>query len=293
MRYNRLSAMGFLEALAARAWLAEGAMGTRLFTKGIPPGECLEALNLSNRPLVREVHEEYRASGADILKSNTFGANSARLAICGLEEKCRELNIAGVEIARQVAGTEGFVAGAVGPTGVHHGGDPRRAFTPQMKALAEAGADLILLETFRNLNELRTAIETAREVCDLPIVAQVSPDPEGNLEGGIGPEEYVPKLVEWGVDAMGCNCGDGLASMVETVRRIGQLTDKPLTAQPSAGLPFVHQGLTVYPCLPEEMAEAAEELLMRGARVVGGCCGTTPEHIAAMRMALGRREEVR
>jgi methionine synthase I (cobalamin-dependent) len=290
MRYNRVSAMRFLEALAARSWLAEGGMGTRLLAKGVPPGECLEALNLSNPPLVREIHEEYRASGADILKSNTFGANRARLARHGLEEKCRELNMAGVEIARQVAGDEGFVAGAVGPTGVESGLEPRRAFEPQIRALTEAGADFILLETFRNLSELGAAIETAREVSDLPVVAQVSPDSQGRLEGDLPPEEYVPKLVEWSADAIGCNCGAGLAAMVETLRRMAQLTDKPLTAQPSAGLPFIHKGLTVYPCLPDEMAEAAERFLRLGVRVIGGCCGTDPARIGAMRKMLDVKE---
>jgi methionine synthase I (cobalamin-dependent) len=293
MRYNRQAAMDFRKALNERILVAEGAMGTRLFSKRIAPGECLEELNLSHPSLVREIHEEYRQAGADIFKSNTFGANEARLSRHGLDEKCREINIAGVQIAKAVAGNDGFVAGVVGPmgplTGAKAGPQARRMFAFQIEALAEAGADFILLETFRNLNELKAALHAARDVCELPIVAQVSPDADGNLEGDDGPALYVPQMVEWGADAIGCNCGAGVAAMVVTMRRIAQRTDKPLTAQPSAGLPFLQEGLTVYPCLPEEMAGAAKKLARMGprrVRMLGGCCGTTPEHIAAMRKAL-------
>jgi len=288
MRYNRLSLMKFLDALSERVLVAEGAMGTRLLSKGVAPGECLEALNLSNRALIREIHEEYRQAGAEICKSNTFGANVVRLGRHGLAAKCREMNIAGVEIAKEVAGTDGFVAGVAGPMGTRAGtrAEARWMFALQMESLAEGGADFILLETFQNLNELEAAIHAAREVCELPIVAQVSPDADGNLEGGCGPALYVPKMVEWGADAIGCNCGAGLAAMVVAVRRMVQRTDKPLTAQPSAGLPFLQEGLTVYPCLPEEMARAAKKLARLGTRLLGGCCGTTPEHIAAIRSAV-------
>ena len=286
MRYNRLSVMKFLDALRERVLVAEGAMGTHLFSKGIAPGQCLEALNLSNPSLIRQIHEEYRAAGAEIFKTNTFGANAARLARHNLEANCREINIAGVRIARSVAGEDGFVAGAVGPLGEEATRDIRKIFRIQIEALAEAGADLILLETFRDLYELEEAIHAAHGACGLPVVAQVSPDEQGNLEGGIGPEIYVSKLHGWGVDAMGCNCGAGLASMVETIGRMALLTDKFLSAQPGAGLPFIQDGLTVYPCLPEEMARAAKKLARLGTRLLGGCCGTTPEHIAAIRSAV-------
>ena len=247
--------MDFLKALTERVRVAEGAMGTRLFSKGIAPGTCLEELNLSRPALIREIHQEYREAGAEIFKSNTFGANPVRLARHDLAEKCRAMNIAGVQIA----------------------------------ALAEGAADFILMETFRNLYELEAAIHAAREVCNLPVVAQVSPDEQGNLEDGLRPEEFVRKLGEWGADAIGCNCGAGLAAMLDTVRRMARLTAKPLTAQPSAGLPFLQEGLTVYPNSPEEIAEAAEHLLESGVRLLGGCCGTTPEHIAAIRRRIQDR----
>ncbi|MBI4480226.1 MAG: homocysteine S-methyltransferase family protein [Acidobacteria bacterium] len=278
--------MKFLEALSERVLVAEGAMGTHLFSKGIAPGECLEALNLSNPGLIREIHEEYRDARAEIFKTNTFGANAARLARHNLAAHCREITIAGVRIARSVAGEEGFVAGAVGPLSEQANLDTGKIFGLQIEALAEAGADFILLETFRNFYELEEAIHAAHAACDLPVVAQVSPDERGNLEGGIGPEIYVSKLNGWGVDAMGCNCGAGLASMLETIRRMALLTDKPLSAQPSAGIPFIQDGQTVYSCLPEEMADAAGQSAEIGARIVGGCCGTTPEHIAAIRAVL-------
>ncbi|MBI3933989.1 MAG: homocysteine S-methyltransferase family protein [Acidobacteria bacterium] len=289
MRYNRLSAMNFLEALRERVLVAEGAMGTRLLSKGISPDVCLEALNLTNPTLIREIHEEYRAAGAEILKTNTFGANIPRLARHNLEAKCREINIAAVQIARSVAGQGGLVAGVVGPLGESANLEAGRAFNIQIEALAEAGANFILLETFRNLYQLRDAIHAAREVCDLPVVAQVSPDQHGNLENGLGPEVFVSMLVEWGADAIGCNCGAGLAAMLDTIRRMALLTDQPLTAQPSAGLPFFQEGRAVYPCLPEELADAARQLAQMGVpgvRIVGACCGTTPDHITAIRRAV-------
>jgi methionine synthase I (cobalamin-dependent) len=282
--------MDFRSALSERVWVAEGAMGTRLLSKGIPPDTCLEALNLSRPALIREIHEEYRAAGAEIFKSNTFGANPARLTARGMGKRCREINIAGVQLARAVAGNEGFVAGVAGPTGAKARADAGRQFTPQMEALAEAGADFILLETFRDLNELGEAIRAAHAACELPVVAQVSPDERGELKGGIGAEEFVPGILVWEVDAIGCNCGVGLESMLETVRRIGMNTGKPLIAQPSAGLPFSRQGHWVYPCLPEEMAEAAARFAEAGARIVGGCCGTIPDHIAAIREAVVRKD---
>jgi len=281
--------MDFLKALTERVRVAEGAMGTRLFSKGIAPGTCLEELNLSRPALIREIHQEYREAGAEIFKSNTFGANPVRLARHDLAEKCRAMNMAGVRIAKAVAGDAGGVAGVVGPLGEKANPNASQSFAIQIAALAEGGADCILLETFRNLDELEAAIHAAREVCNLPVVAQVSPDEQGNLEDGLRPEEFVPKLSEWGADAIGCNCGAGLAGLLETVRRMARLTAKPLTAQPSAGLPFIQQSRTVYPYSPEEIAEAAEHLLESGVRLLGGCCGTMPEHIAAIQRTVRSR----
>jgi methionine synthase I (cobalamin-dependent) len=275
--------MDLINAMRERVLVAEGAMGTRLFSKGIAPEECLEALNLLNPSLVREVHEEYRAAGAEIYKTNTFGASTVRLASHNAEAKCREINAAGVRVARAVAGSEGLVAGSVGPLGEHVAFGVRKIFEIQIAALAEAGPDFILLETFRDLDEIHEAILAARAVCDLPVVAQVSPDQRGTLEGGIGPEDFTPLLDAWGADAIGCNCGAGPALMIEMLRRMALHTDKPLTAQPSAGLPFYQDGQLVFPCLPEEMAETARQFLVQGVRIVGGCCGTIPEHIAAIR----------
>lgn len=293
MRYNQLSVMNLLEALRERVLVAEGAMGTRLLStcllsKGIAPDACLEALNLTNPSLIQRIHQEYREAGAEIFKSNTFGASMARLARHGVEAKCREINHAGVQLARSAAGRSGFVAGALGPLGDRVTLDSRREFRVQMDALVEAGADFLLLETFRELDELGEAIQAAREICDVPVVAQVSPDERGNLAGGVGPEVFIPQLAAWGVDVIGCNCGSGLDSMRETVLKIARLTDKPLSFQPSAGLPvspqpFSQRGQSVYPCLPEELAQCASGLIPLGVRMIGGCCGTTPAHIRAIR----------
>lgn len=261
-------------------------MGTRLLAKGIQMGECLEVLNISNPPLVGEIHQEYQRAGAQLCKSNTFGANISHLARFHLEDKCREINRAGVQIAREIAGEAGFVAGAVGPIGNIAGRNARHLYALQMEALAAARADFILLETFRNLNDLQQALLAADDVCDLPVVAQISPDGNSNLEGGIGPDIFVPRMENWGADVIGCNCGADLTSLLETVRRMALLTGRPLCAQPSAGLPFISEGQTVYPCLPEEMAEATAQFIQMGVRMVGGCCGTTPDHIAAIRRAV-------
>jgi homocysteine S-methyltransferase len=267
-------------------------MGTLLHSKGIAPSRCLEELNLSLPSLIQQIHREYREAGAGILQTNTFGANAARLAQQGLEDKCQVINQIAVNLARAAAGQHGLVAGAVGPLGVRTeraNVPPPNAdtiFREQIEALADAGADLILLETFRDLSELREAIAAARAACDLPLVVSVSPDEKGNLAAGEGPELFVPQLAEWGADVIGCNCGVGPEAMLNTVQRMAAHTTKPLVAQPSAGLPTVVGGQLVYPYPPESFARLALSLVQSGVRWIGGCCGTTPEHIRAVRGAL-------
>jgi homocysteine S-methyltransferase len=278
--------MNFLEALRERVWISDGAMGTLLQSKGISPGRCLEELNLSLPALVRQVHEEYREAGAEILETNTFGANSVRLAPHGLEERCYEINVAGARLARAVAGDDGVVAGAVGPLGASAGAARQEVFRRQIEALAEGGADLILLETFRDLHELRDAMEAARAACDLPLAVAVSPDEDGNLAGGEGPRSFAPRLAEWGADVIGCNCGVGPQAMLDTLQRMAALTATPLLAQPSAGLPTLVAGRVVYAHSPESLAEVAISFAESGVRWLGGCCGTTPRHIRAIRDAL-------
>ena len=278
--------MVFLATLQERVVLADGAMGTFLFSKDVTVEACLEELNLSRRSLVEQVHAEYRAAGAEVLQTNTFGANGPRLARYGLETEVAEINRAGVRLARAVAGASAWVAGSVGPLCAGARPLARESFREQIAALADAGADLILLETFRDLGELGEALAAARSVCDLPVVAQVSPDENGNLLDGIAPQHFARQIAAWGADVLGCNCGTGPKGIAATAQRMATCGDLPLAAQPSAGLPVQKDGAIRYDCSPEEFASGARSLLDGGVRLIGGCCGTTPDHIRAVRHAL-------
>ncbi|MBI3895128.1 MAG: bifunctional homocysteine S-methyltransferase/methylenetetrahydrofolate reductase [Acidobacteria bacterium] len=283
----------FLEELQERVFVCDGAMGTMLYAKGIPLNRCFEEMNLLLPALVKEVHEAYRKAGAEILETNTFGANPVRLATFGLREKCREINQAGVRLARQSSGGETLVAGAVGPLGVRleplgpcSPEQARSAFTEQIQALAEAGADLLMLETFYDLDEIREAIAAARSVCDLPLIAQITIGDDGNMPSGTPPEDFTPKLVAFGADAIGCNCSVGPKVILETIQRMAPLSPPPLTAQPNAGLPVNVAGRNIYLCSPEYIAGYVSHFLRNGVKLVGGCCGTTPEHIRAIQEAV-------
>ncbi len=273
--------------------MCDGAMGTMLYTKGIFINRCFEELNLSMPSLVKEVHEAYVMAGAEILETNTFGANAFRLAYHGLGEKCREINRAGARLARQSGGDTMLVAGAVGPLGVRleplgpcSAASAAEAFQEQIQALAEAGVDIIFLETFYDLDEIREAIAASKRVCDLPVIAQVTIDDDGNMLSGTSPEKFTGKLTEWGADGIGCNCSVGPKVVLDTIRRMAPLGDRPFSAQPNAGLPVKVGGHNVYPCSPEQMASYAQRFIQSGVKLLGGCCGTTPEHIRAIRDAV-------
>jgi len=272
--------------------VADGAMGTMLYSKGVFINRCFDELNLSNPALVKEVHQEYVKAGAEILETNTFGASRARLAAFGLAEKLREINQAGVRLAREAAAGAAFVAGSVGPLGVRieplgptSFEEARALFREQIQALLEAGADLIILETFTVLSELREAIFAAREVGGdaLPLVAQVTIDDLGNMPDGTSTESFAKRLDEWPVDVAGCNCSAGPKVMLETIEKMKQHTSKPLSAMPNAGHPATVEGRQIYLCSPEYMAQYARRFLWAGVRIIGGCCGTTPEHIKLLR----------
>ncbi|MBI2818033.1 MAG: bifunctional homocysteine S-methyltransferase/methylenetetrahydrofolate reductase [Acidobacteria bacterium] len=283
----------FLEELRQRVFVCDGAMGTMLYSKGVPANRCFEELNDSMPSLIKEVHDAYIRAGAEIIETNTFGANAVRLSAHGLSEKCQEFNRAGVRLARKCAGDKVLVAGAVGPLGVRLeplGPCPleqaRRAFEEQIQALAEAGADLIMLETFYDLNEIREAIAAVRDVCDLPLIAQVTITDDGNMVSGTAPEQFTRQLMEWGADAVGCNCSVGPQAMLAAVQRMSGATNLPLTAQPNAGLPVNVGGRNMYLCSPEYMAGYIQQFIRCGVKLAGGCCGTTPEHIRAIRDAV-------
>ena len=280
----------FRDRIRTHVVVADGAMGTMLYSKGIFINRCFDELNLSAPALVKEIHDSYIQAGAEIIESNTFGANAYRLAPYGLVEKLLEINRAGVRLARESAGETAWVAGSVGPLGVRieplgptSFQEAREAFKQQVTALADAGVDLIVLETFGDLNEIREAILATHEACDLPVVAQMTVDDDGNALFGASPEVFARRLEEWGADALGMNCSVGPKVAVEVLERMIKVTDRPLAVQPNAGKPMLVDGRSVYLCSPEYLAQYARRYIQAGAKIIGGCCGTTPEHIKLLK----------
>ena len=284
----RTRAAEFRAALGQRILVADGAMATSLFLKGALPNRPTDELNLKLPALVRDVHQDYLRAGSEIIATNTFGANRIRLAPFGLASRVAALNQAGVRIAREASRDIAFVAGSVGPLGVRleplgstNRDDARLAFLEQITAMVDAGVDLLILETFTNLAELGLAVSAAREVApeDLILVAQVSVEDDGTLHDGTPTTAIAHFLDSLPADVIGLNCCSGPRALLETLEKIAALTQKPLSAMPNAGLPTFVDGRAVYHCSPEYMAEYARRYLETGARIVGGCCGTTPDHI--------------
>jgi len=278
----------FKEILGKRVLVADGAMGTALYAKGVFINRCFDELNLSLPALVRDVHQDYVKAGAEILETNTFGANRKRLAAYGFGEKVRLINQAGVRIAREAARDQAFVAGAVGPLGIRleplgptSFEEARAIFREQVTALIEAGVDLLVLETFRDVNEIREAILAAREAAgpDMAIIAEVSIEDDGTLRDGTSTADFTRALDELPADVIGLNCSSGPKVMLETIEKMAAYTNKPLSAMPNAGLPTTFEGRNIYLCSPEYMAQYARRFLLAGVQIVGGCCGTTAEHI--------------
>jgi methionine synthase / methylenetetrahydrofolate reductase (NADH) len=281
--------------------LCDGAMGTLLYAKGVFINKCYDELNLTQPDLIRNIHQEYMNAGAEIIETNTFGGNSFRLARHGLEQKVEEINRRGAKLAREAAdafnlkkAADVLVAGSIGPLGLRieplgktSREEARASFRDQIIALVGGGVDLLMLETFGYLEELHQAILAAREAApEKLLVAQVTIDEDGNCLDGASPETFTSKLNAWGVDVIGCNCSVGPVAMLEAIERIRRLTDKPLAAQPNAGIPRSIEGRNIYLCSPEYMASYARKFVNAGVNLVGGCCGTTPEHTRAMSSAL-------
>jgi homocysteine S-methyltransferase len=283
----------FLEALDERVLVCDGAMGTMLYAKGVFINRCFDSLNLMSADTVAEIHQDYARAGADVLETNTFGANRIKLRGFGLGDRVREINVEGVRIARKASREQAFVAGAIGPLGVRiepwgkMGTDEAQSyFREQAEALLEGGVDLFILETFRDLNECGAAIAAVRSVSTLPIVAQMTIEDDGNTLDGTPPEQFAPQLEKYGADVIGVNCSIGPAHMLETVERIASITRARLSAQPNAGRPRDIEGRNIYLSSPEYMASYARRFVLQGVRLVGGCCGTTPEHIRQMKAAI-------
>ncbi len=288
-----------------RTVLCDGAMGTSLYARGVFINRCYDELNLSQPELVRGVHEEYLQAGAEIIETNTFGANALRLQRYGLADRVEEINQAGVRLARQAvrqfsekqAGTA-LIAGSVGPLGVHLEplgktglDEAREAFAAQVRALAAGGpgvgADLLIIETMPALNEAEQAVLAARMAApDLPVAVMITVDEDANCLDGASPETAAARIGSWGVDALGCNCSVGPATVLTAIERMAAATEVPLMAMPNAGMPRSVEGRNIYLCSPEYMASFARKFIKAGVQFVGGCCGTTPQHIKAMKSAL-------
>src|SRR5436189_2458107 len=283
----------FIEALNQRVLVCDGAMGTMLYSKGVFINKSFDALNLTRPELVEEVHQDYVRAGADIVETNTFGANRIKLGSFGLAESLVAINVEGVRIARRAAGERAYVAGSIGPLGIRIEpwgktgiDEAREYFREQVRALLDGGVDLFVLETFRDLNEIGAAIDAVRSLSDLPIVAQMTTEEDGNTLDGTPPERFAPELEQRGATVIGVNCAVGPAPMLETIERMEAVTRLRLSAQPNAGKPRDVEGRNIYLCSPEYMASYARRFILHNVRVVGGCCGTTPEHIRQIKAAV-------
>lgn len=284
----------FLDAVRERVLVLDGAMGTMLQERGLKAGQSPEELNLALPDVVAGVHQAYLASGAEIIVTNTFGGNREKLSHYGLDGRIREINRAGVTLARNAAGKDAYVAASIGPTGrfVEPVGDlsfDRMAaiFREQAETLIEAGADLITLETFLDIKEIRAALIAIREISPtIPVIAMLTFDDNGRSVLGTPPEAAAITLEAAGANIIGSNCGLGIDGIYEILRSMRRVTSLPLISQANAGLPILKEGKTFFPGTPQEMAAFHDRLLDLGVRVIGGCCGTTPEHIRAMRDAL-------
>jgi methionine synthase / methylenetetrahydrofolate reductase (NADH) len=283
----------FSEVLADRVVVFDGAMGTRLYDLGVFLNRCFDELNLSNAGLVETVHRSYVSVGCDVLETNTFGANRVKLEKHGLGDDVRAINRAGAAIARKAASDEAFVAGAIGPLGVRiepwgptSVDEAAQIFAEQAEGLVEGGVDLFSVETFYDLAEIEAAVLGIRRVTDLPIVAQMTLEDDGNSLEGVDPETFGRQLAALPVQAVGVNCSVGPAAMLEAVERMARVVELPLAAQPNAGKPRAVDNRNLYLCSPEYMAVYAKRFVEAGARIIGGCCGTTPEHLKAIRRSI-------
>ncbi|MGH9857947.1 MAG: bifunctional homocysteine S-methyltransferase/methylenetetrahydrofolate reductase, partial [Acidobacteriota bacterium] len=270
--------------------LCDGAMGTMLYQKGVFINRCFDELNISASDMVKDVHKAYIQAGVDVIETNTFGANQFKLMFHGFDSKIQEINYMGAKLAREVAGKETFVAGSIGPLGVPIEPigklayeEAKEAFKQQVVPLLEGGVDLFMLETFSRLEELEQAILAVRESCDLPVIAQMTITDDGNSPLGDTPETIVRKLTPYKLEAIGLNCSVGPQIMLESIRKMAELTRIPLSAQPNAGFPKLVDGRYIYLCSSDYMSKFSKRFIQAGVRILGGCCGTTPDHMKSIK----------
>lgn len=282
-----MSAISLTDVLSDdRVHVMDGAMGTVLYSRGMFVNVCYDELNLTAPELILGVHTEYVRCGAEILETNTFGANPVKLSGFGLDEKTEEINAAAVTLARRAAGGRANVVGAIGPLGIRiepFGPTARDEaidlFKRQATGLLDGGVDGFILETFADLDELRAAVTAVRAMSDRPIIVQMTTGEDGATSYGTSAETIAKTLMEWDVQVIGLNCSVGPATMLDAIEQMAAVIDRPLSAQPNAGIPRTVGDRQIYLASPEYMASYARRMIDAGVRFVGGCCGTTPEHI--------------
>jgi methionine synthase I (cobalamin-dependent) len=286
----------FLKRLHKGVMLCDGAMGTLIHSRGVSFDHSYEELNISHPQLVMEIHRDYIKAGAEIIETNTFGANAVRLKEFGLEKKVREINLKGVKIAKEVGEMEGkdvFVAGSLGPTG-RPGILPDKIsekeimdiFQEQAESLLQGGVDLLILETFSDMTELSLAVSAVRNICQLPIIASMTFNEDKKTIQGLSAEEAGYELNRLEVEIIGANCGNGPQNMPAIAKSLSQASSKLLSIQPSAGIPQNLDGNFIYPASPEFFTECLRDCVLAGANIIGGCCGTTPEYIRSLSLML-------
>jgi 5-methyltetrahydrofolate--homocysteine methyltransferase len=274
--------------------VADGAMGTMLFERGLRPGDCPELLNLSKPEILEEIAQIYFKAGADIIQTNTFGGSPPKLSDYGLEDKCEEINTKAVECVRKVIGESAYISGSCGPSGslLKPYGDTEpetleNAFERQISALTKAGVDIICIETMTDLREATIAVKAAKNINpEIPVMVSMTFDkiPKGYYTiMGVSIEDAVNGLEDAGADIIGSNCGNGIDNMIEIATQIKKLSDRPILIQSNAGIPENNDGEIVYPESPNYFEVKTLELIEAGVSIIGGCCGTTPEHIQAIR----------
>ncbi|MGB9587874.1 MAG: homocysteine S-methyltransferase family protein, partial [Armatimonadota bacterium] len=266
-----------------RVYICDGAMGTMLHAFGVPLSRCFDEINLSQPETVERVHRAYLDAGAEVIETNTFGANRLKLEGYGLGHQARQINLAAADIAKRVASGRALVAGSVGPTGrlMHPFGlldfdIAVEAYEEQISALCDAGIDLLIVETMQDLREAKAAILAARRITGIPIIAQMSFGQEGKSMMGTPPEVAAVVLGALNVNLVGTNCGTGPQDMLSSLQEMACVTNIGLSAQPNAGLPTLHEGRLIYLSTPEYVAKLSRQFVESGAVLVGGCCGTTP-----------------
>lgn len=284
----------FRERLGNEVIVFDGGTGTYLYEKGIYINRCFEELNLTSPELVTEVHRDYVNAGADVIETNTYGANRFKLAPHGLDEKIYDINFKGAQLAKAVAKDVALVAGAVGPLDVQieplgkiSFDEAKDYFKEQIHGLIDGGADIIILESFALVKEMIQAIRAVKEINnDIPILAQVTINESGTLLSGAPLSRFIEKIKDYPVDAIGMNCSVGPKLMLDALEELREMTDMPLSVQPNAGVPQSIGGRNIYLTSPEYLAEYAKRFIQTGAAIVGGCCGTNPSHIRAIRRAV-------